>query len=68
MDDMSDRVRAVQERRRSSAAGPHGRRPTRAEMLADALADEIASGDAIDEDEQDRSCPNLPGLDEGERG
>lgn len=36
---MSDRVRAVQERRRSNAAGPHGRRPTRAEELSAALAE-----------------------------
>lgn len=37
---MTDRVRAVQDRRRSNAAGPHGRRPTRAEELADAIEDQ----------------------------
>ncbi|MBL8926332.1 MAG: hypothetical protein JNM77_08835 [Pseudonocardia sp.] len=38
---MDGRTRAVQERRRSSAAGPHGRRPTRAEELEQALADQL---------------------------
>jgi hypothetical protein len=36
---MSARVRAVQERRRSNAAGPHQSQPTRADRLAVALAD-----------------------------
>lgn len=36
---MNARSQAVQERRRSNAAGPHGSRPTRAEELEDALAD-----------------------------
>jgi hypothetical protein len=36
----NNRVRAVQERRRSNAAGPHGTRQTRAAMLAQALADD----------------------------
>ena len=36
---MNARTRAVQERRRSGAAGPHGGRPTRSAELADALED-----------------------------
>lgn len=36
---MGNRVRAVQDRRRSNAAGPHGCTPTRASQLADALDD-----------------------------
>lgn len=36
---MSARVRAVQERRRSNAAGPHQSQPTRADRLAAVLAD-----------------------------
>lgn len=35
----SNRVRAVQQLRRSNAAGPHGSRPTRAAQMAEALAD-----------------------------
>jgi hypothetical protein len=37
---MNERVRAVQERRRSNAAGVHVTRQTRAEMLARALAED----------------------------
>ncbi len=38
---MSERVRAVQERRRSNAAGPHRlTRQTRDQMLAQAFADD----------------------------
>lgn len=36
----SNRVRAVQERRRSNAAGAHVTRATRAELLARALAED----------------------------
>jgi hypothetical protein len=36
---MSARVRAVQERRRSNAAGPHQSHQTRADRLAAVLAD-----------------------------
>lgn len=45
---MNDHTRAVQERRRSNAAGAHGTEPTRAELLADALddyADDLAPDD-----------------------
>lgn len=35
----SNRVRARQERLRSNAPGPMGHRPTRAQQLAEALAD-----------------------------
>lgn len=45
---MSDRVRAVQERRRSSAAGTHGHEPTRADQLAAALADELDDDTDVD--------------------
>lgn len=41
---MNERVRAVQERRRSGAAGVHVTRQTRAEMLAQALADDPLAG------------------------
>lgn len=41
---MNERVRAVQERRRSGAAGAHVTRQTRAEMLAQALADDPLEG------------------------
>ena len=40
------RVQAVQGRRRSNAAGPHGTRPTRAAQLAEALDDWDDSADA----------------------
>lgn len=49
----SGRVRAVQGRRRSSAAGPHDHTPTRAEELADAIADELLElDDDTEETEQ----------------
>jgi hypothetical protein len=48
---MSDRVQHVQGLRRSGAAGPHGSERTRAEELAEALAD---YEDEIDDEEEDR--------------
>lgn len=58
---MNSRVRAVQERRRSNAAGAHVTRATRAAMLAQALADDPLEGlrwqrhiTAVEEDEDDR--------------
>ena len=48
-----ERIRAVQERRRSNAAGPHGRRATRADELGEALALEDL---APDEDEEVAAC------------
>lgn len=47
------RVRAVQERRRSNAAGPHRGRPTRAEELAAALALELEDDDRTETESLD---------------
>jgi hypothetical protein len=63
---MTGRVRAVQERRRSGAAGPHSRRPTRAEEKAQALADDPVVADLPQPDDEDQSCadPRTTGEDE----
>lgn len=59
-----DRVRAVQERRRAHAAGPHDQRRTRAAELADALALQDQPGDDWEAELRARAADTGPDEDD----